>query len=238
MENITIGIISREKKFNYVYDEYIDKNLSNKASSLDGEYWLMLVSIFESINDSIFDMNLSKNLKEDCILRLVNAQENEIPIFEAMEQDIEEFVDELIHEKYTNTKKQKQLKLLYTVSVGVFMSLFIELPSLIYQLLTGNWIGLKFNQPLYLYNFSLLFISIFIYSPLMKKLKIKIHKKNKKFFTPICYVINILICICTIAVFYYLYKKMTFIFYINMWLYILIIIASVVMAIQIKKKII
>lgn len=127
-----------DKKFNRVFEEYIDRDLSKYASKLTGDYWISLIGVYDILNSDIEDFDLCNNFKKEATLHLLKSQEDEENILSALKGSTDEFVDTLIYNHFADTKSQVFYKYLSPFLLGILLTLLLNLPFVFLGLVFGK----------------------------------------------------------------------------------------------------
>lgn len=116
-----------DKKFNRVFEEYIDKDLSRFASNLTGDYWITLISVYDIFNSEIEDFETCNFLKKKATIKLLKSQQNGENINQALGGSSDDFVDMTIYENFADKNEKLFLKTMFSVSLGILLALLVNL---------------------------------------------------------------------------------------------------------------
>lgn len=226
------------KKFNYIYNENVDRPLSKKAASLGGDRWIVLVSIIESINDNIKDATLCRELKETSILKLFEADQSGSEMYSLINTDVESFIDEIIYERYIFSRQQGILRLALVPVMGLFLTLLMALPQLLYGLTSGIWIDAdSFEAVFYMYDMAPFLAVMLIFFPPLNHFKMWLKSKTGFAYGLILLIINLAIAAAVSVPLYLLELEKHYIFTVDLWIYVLVFVVLGFTASYIVKRI-
>lgn len=237
--NFGIKEDGQEKKFNWLYEEYIEKYLAQRASSLAGEYWIALVGIFETVSEEILDFGLERDIKEKAVLKILKLNEEGKPALEII-ANTDEFIDDIIYEYYSKTAKQKRFRLAFAFLLGVFSAMLVKVPTIYYELYQNlgeliEGFSLDFN----FYDVGILIAVFSVFSPMTTNLKLSLTKESERAKKiAVSLAINLLIAALVMIICHFIHIGTEFKFQIHIWITLSILLLSAAGLFLLNKKII
>lgn len=178
------------KKFNRVFEEYIDKDLSKGASNLSGDYWITLISVYDIFNQEIKDFEICNFLKKKATKKILKAQMDGTDINSLLGGTSDDFVDSMIYESFSSKNLNIFLNTVFSFFIGILSTLLLNLIFVFMGLLikenavySGGYVYLNLK------DFSLALAIFTFINPFIQIIKDEVEEKFNKIFSYISTII-------------------------------------------------